>query len=57
MPIFEVDRAKAVIVFKRGKGRGFSGLDNPLFYKEVTSMLYGDAKDSLGRLVSEVRKA
>jgi NAD(P) transhydrogenase subunit beta len=57
MPIFEVDRARAVIVFKRGKGRGFSGLENPLFFKEVTAMLYGDAKESLGRLVQEVRKA
>ncbi len=57
MPIFEVDRAKAVIVFKRGKGRGFSGLENPLFFKDVTAMLYGDAKESLSRLVQEVRKA
>ena len=57
MPIFEVDKAKSVIVFKRGKGRGFSGLENPLFFKEVTGMLYGDAKESLGRLVQEVRKA
>ncbi len=50
MPILEVDRAKSVIVLKRGQGRGFSGLENPLFYKSCTSMLYGDAKASLSHL-------
>ena len=44
MPILEVDRAKSVIVLKRGAGRGFSGLENPLFFKENTGMLYGDAQ-------------
>src|SRR6202167_3450094 len=48
MPILEVDRAKSVIVLKRGQGRGFSGLENPLFFKPCTTMLYGDAKSSLG---------
>jgi len=43
MPILEVDRAKSVIVLKRGQGRGFSGLENPLFFKPCTTMLYGDA--------------
>jgi len=57
MPIFEVDKAKSVIVFKRGKGRGFSGLENPLFFKDVCGMLYGDAKESLAHLVQAVRKA
>src|SRR5215210_2931664 len=57
MPIIEVDRAKSVIVLKRGAGRGFSGLENPLFFKEVTSMLYGDAKESLTRLVEAVQHA
>ncbi|MGA3171054.1 MAG: NAD(P)(+) transhydrogenase (Re/Si-specific) subunit beta [Chthoniobacteraceae bacterium] len=56
MPILEVDRAKLTIVLKRGKGRGFSGLENPLFFKENTAMLYGDAKDSLTRLVQAVHK-
>jgi len=56
MPILEVDRAKLAIVLKRGKGRGFSGLENPLFFKENTAMLYGDAKDSLTRLVQAVHK-
>jgi NAD(P) transhydrogenase subunit beta len=57
MPIMEVDRAKSVIVLKRGQGKGFSGLENPLFFKEVTGMLYGDAKESLTNLVQAVRKA
>jgi NAD(P) transhydrogenase subunit beta len=57
MPILEVDRAKSVIVLKRGKGKGFSGLENPLFFKENTGMLYGDAKDSIARLVIAVQKA
>ena len=56
MPILEVDHAKLTIVLKRGKGRGFSGLENPLFFKEKTSMLYGDAKDTLTRLVQAVSK-
>jgi len=55
MPILEVDRAKSVIVLKRGQGRGFSGLENPLFFKAVTSMLYGDAKSSLTQLAQEVK--
>ena len=55
MPILEVDRAKSVIVLKRGQGRGFSGLENPLFFKQVTSMLYGDAKASLAHLAQEIK--
>ena len=55
MPILEVDRAKSVIVLKRGQGRGFSGLENPLFFKSCTSMLYGDAKSSLGHLAQAVQ--
>ena len=57
MPILEVDRAKSVIVLKRGQGRGFSGLENPLFYKPVTTMLYGDAKSSLMQLTQAVQHA
>jgi NAD(P) transhydrogenase subunit beta len=56
MPIIEVDRAKSVVVLKRGKGKGFSGLENPLFFKPVTGMLYGDAKASLTNLVQAVQK-
>jgi NAD(P) transhydrogenase subunit beta len=56
MPIIEVDRAKSVVVLKRGKGKGFSGLENPLFFKSVTGMLYGDAKSSLTNLAQAVQK-
>jgi proton-translocating NAD(P)+ transhydrogenase subunit beta len=57
MPIIEVDHAKSVIVLKRGQGKGFSGLENPLFFKPVTGMLYGDAKDTLTKLVGAVQHA
>src|SRR5437868_7018548 len=57
MPIIEADRAKSVVVLKRGQGKGFSGLENPLFFKPNTGMLYGDAKDTLTKLVSAVQHA
>jgi proton-translocating NAD(P)+ transhydrogenase subunit beta len=57
MPILEVDKSKSVVVLKRGQGKGFSGLENPLFFKPVTGMLYGDAKDTLTRLVQAVQHA
>jgi H+-translocating NAD(P) transhydrogenase subunit beta len=57
MPILEVDKAKLVIVLKRGRGKGFSGLENPLFSKPNCQMLYGDAKDSITRLIQAVREA
>lgn len=57
MPILDVDKSKSVIVLKRGQGKGFSGLENPLFFKPVTGMLYGDAKDTLTRLVQAVQHA
>jgi NAD(P) transhydrogenase subunit beta len=57
MPILEVDKAKSVVVLKRGGGRGFSGIENPLFYKQNCEMLYGDAKDSIINLAQAVRKA
>ena len=56
MPIIEVDRAKSVVVLKRGKGKGFSGLENPLFFKPVTGMLYGDAKSSITHLTQAVQE-
>ena len=56
MPIIEVDRSQSVIVLKRGKGRGFSGIENPLFFKSNTGMLYGDAKASLTKLAQAVQQ-
>ena len=56
MPIIEVDRARNVVVLKRGKGRGFSGLENPLFFKPNTGMLYGDAKASLTKLLQAIQQ-
>jgi NAD(P) transhydrogenase subunit beta len=57
MPILDVDRAKAVIVLKRGMAVGFAGIENALFFAPATSMLFGDAKTSITRLVSEVKSA
>lgn len=51
MPVLEVWKAKQVFVSKRGQGTGYSGIENPLFYKENTRMFYGDAKDSISRLL------
>ncbi|NOT07684.1 MAG: NAD(P)(+) transhydrogenase (Re/Si-specific) subunit beta [Gemmatimonadales bacterium] len=55
MPILDVDRAKSVVVLKRGKGAGFAGIENELFFHPKTSMLFGDAKASLSRLVTELK--
>jgi NAD(P) transhydrogenase subunit beta len=57
MPILDVDRARSVIVLKRGKGKGFAGIENPLFFKTNTGMLYGDAKGTLSKLVQAVGQA
>lgn len=56
MPILEVDRAKHAIVIKRGMSTGFAGIDNDLFYKDKTMMLFGSAKDVITQLVSEVKQ-
>jgi NAD(P) transhydrogenase subunit beta len=55
MPIFRPWTAKSVFVIKRGKGTGFSGVENPLFTRDNTLMLYGDAKGVLGSLVKEIK--
>ena len=52
MPVLEVWKAKQVFVSKRGQGTGYSGIENPLFYKDNTRMFYGDAKDSLNKLLT-----
>jgi NAD(P) transhydrogenase subunit beta len=57
MPILDVDKAHSVVVLKRGKGKGFSGLENPLFFKPNAGLLYGDAKISLTALVQAVQQA
>ncbi|RUM22938.1 NAD(P)(+) transhydrogenase (Re/Si-specific) subunit beta [Rhizobium vallis] len=54
MPVLEVWKAKQVFVSKRGQGTGYSGIENPLFYKENTRMFYGDAKKSLGELLPQI---
>ena len=51
MPVLQVWKAKQVFVSKRGQGTGYSGIENPLFYKENTRMFYGDAKKSLDALL------
>ncbi|MFB6274963.1 MAG: NAD(P)(+) transhydrogenase (Re/Si-specific) subunit beta [Halothece sp.] len=56
MPILEVDKAKNTIVIKRSLGSGFSGIQNELFFKDNTTMLFGSAKEMLGELVSEVKQ-
>ncbi len=55
MPILEVDRSGAVVVLKRSMASGFAGIDNPLFYEEKTSLLFGDAKQSVSDITSEVQ--
>ncbi|WP_037279988.1 Re/Si-specific NAD(P)(+) transhydrogenase subunit beta [Rubellimicrobium mesophilum] len=54
MPVLEVWKAKHVIVSKRGQGTGYSGIENPLFYKDNTRMFYGDAKKSLDELLPKL---
>jgi NAD(P) transhydrogenase subunit beta len=55
MPILDVDKSQSVIVLKRSMSSGFAGIDNPLFYDDKTSMLFGDAKTSVGEILSEIQ--
>jgi NAD(P) transhydrogenase subunit beta len=55
MPILDVDNARSIIVLKRSMNPGFAGIENELFYHPRTAMLFGDAKASLTRLVSEIK--
>jgi NAD(P) transhydrogenase subunit beta len=57
MPILNADKAQRIIVMKRSMNPGFAGIENELFYNEKTSMLFGDAKASLSKLVAEVKQA
>jgi proton-translocating NAD(P)+ transhydrogenase subunit beta len=56
MPILDVDKAGTVIVLKRSMNTGFAGIDNPLFYKENTALLFGDAKASVQKVLKEVEE-
>jgi NAD(P) transhydrogenase subunit beta len=55
MPILNVDESRSVIVLKRSMSSGFAGIDNPLFYAENTSMLFGDAKKSVAAVTEELK--
>jgi H+-translocating NAD(P) transhydrogenase subunit beta len=55
MPILNVDESRSVIVLKRSMNSGFAGIDNPLFYGEKTSMLFGDAKASVSEITEELK--
>jgi NAD(P) transhydrogenase subunit beta len=57
MPILNADKAKNVIVIKRGQGQGFSGIDNALFVLDQTRMLYGDAQAAVSQLIQAVKAA
>ena len=57
MPILDVDKAQNVVVLKRSMNPGFAGIENQLYYEPQTVMLFGDAKDSVTKLVSEVKIA
>jgi len=55
MPILNVDQAQTVVVLKRSMNPGFAGIENPLFYNPKTVMLFGDAKDSITKLIGDVK--
>jgi NAD(P) transhydrogenase subunit beta len=55
MPILDVDKSQQVIVLKRSMNTGFAGIDNPLFYNENTSLLFGDAKKSIQSVLADVK--
>jgi NAD(P) transhydrogenase subunit beta len=55
MPILNVDQAQTVVVLKRSMNPGFAGIENPLFYNPKTVMLFGDAKESIDKLIEDVK--
>lgn len=55
MPIIDAHLAKNIIIMKRGMGKGYAGIENELFFDEKTRMLFGDAKDSIQKLVNEIK--
>ncbi len=56
MPILDVDKAQTAVVIKRGRGAGFAGIENKLFYSDNTRMVYGDAQDVVSKLIAGVKK-
>jgi NAD(P) transhydrogenase subunit beta len=56
MPILDVDKSKNVVVLKRGAGKGFAGIENDLFYMEKTKMLYGDAQESISKVIQDLKR-
>ncbi len=56
MPILDADKAKNVIVIKRGQGAGFSGVENALFYMDNTRMFYGGGQEAVNQLIAEVKQ-
>jgi NAD(P) transhydrogenase subunit beta len=55
MPILNVDQAQTVVVLKRSMNPGFAGIENPLFFNPKTVMLFGDAKESITKLIGDVK--
>jgi len=55
MPILDVDRARNVVVVKRGAGTGFAGVENPLFFEDNVRMLYGDGQETASRLIRGIK--
>ncbi|MCI4321887.1 MAG: NAD(P)(+) transhydrogenase (Re/Si-specific) subunit beta [Thermoplasmata archaeon] len=56
MPILDVDQAKNVVILKRGQGKGFAGVENELFYKENARILYGDAQETVGKVIQALKQ-
>jgi NAD(P) transhydrogenase subunit beta len=55
MPILEVERARSIIVLKRSMRPGFAGVDNDLYFNEKCKMLFGDAKESMTKVIGEMK--
>lgn len=56
MPILDVDKAQNVVVIKRGRGKGYAGIENELYFNDNTQMLFGDAKAELQAIIAAVKE-